>query len=121
MRLLRSGGSTCIGIGLQTAIQKGFEPEQVVIITDGGENRDPRYVHVVSQLEVQTIVVGVGNYNQAFHTELERRDQRVTFLPYTASGRNDYYLFEQVASILSGQGKKSLVQTIMDIELPEVL
>lgn len=121
MRLLRSGGSTCIGIGLQTAVEKGFEPEQVVIITDGGENRSPRYGEVVSRLDVATVVVGVGAYNMAFHTELERRDQRVTFLPYTASGRNDYYLFEQVAAILSGQGKKSLVQTIMDIELPEVI
>lgn len=118
MRLLRSQGSTCIGIGLQTALEQGFEPQQVVIITDGGENRSPRYADVVSKVDVNTVVVGVGSYNLAFHTELERRDQRVTFLPYTASGRNDYYLFEQVASLLSGQGQKSLTQTIMDIELP---
>lgn len=125
-RNIKDNGATCLGVGLREALNDGFEPQQVVILTDGYENRSPSYLSVLEKNEdMQTIIIGFpgseGPYRHAFHQPMEARGFPVTFLPYTASGRNDYYLFEQVASILSGQGKKSLVQTIMDIELPYIL
>lgn len=121
-QLITANGATCCGIGVQVAIATGFIPEQIVTITDGDENRNPRYAQVARSLEeVNHVVIGLGDYHSSFHQELERMGLNVDFFPYTSSGRNDYYLFEQIASILSGQGKKTLVQAIMDIELPQIV
>jgi hypothetical protein len=122
--LIKDNGATCLGVGIQTALADGFEPEVIVTLSDFEENRRPSYLEMASKVDCQHVFIGLGNYKgyaQAYTNSVESKGHAVSFFPYMASGRNDYYLFEQIAAILAGQGKKSLVQAILDIELPYVV
>lgn len=126
MRLIRAGGWTSLGVGLAKAIQLGFEPTHIVHITDGGENRVPYYGQTMlfHKLEhVTTTVIGVHGargYKPAWASELRNRGLRVEEFTLTPNQTQDYYAFDQVAAILAGKGKKSLVETILDLEMPYV-
>ncbi len=117
-RNIRVGGSTSIGSGLQLALSGGFEPEQVVIMTDGQENREPRYRNVLRERgDLHTVIMGVGNYDAAFSSEIDSAGFRQDTFKFTG----DYYLFDQISALLSGPRGKSLVEQILEIEMPRVI
>lgn len=118
--LITANGATSMGVGVAKALNESFDPEQIITLTDGDENRQPRYKEAIRNLDesVNHIIIGMGDYHPHFHQELEARGLNVTFIPYES---NDYYLFEQLGSLLAGQKRKSLVETILEIELPELI
>lgn len=117
---LRAMGGTAMGAGLQYAIAHNFFPEQVVIVTDGGELHGVRYTEVLKRLNMfdtppQTVVVRVPGDPNWLTQRLDAEN-----LPnemFEVRG-DDYYAFDQIVAVLGGPPAMTLVQRILECELP---
>lgn len=117
-----AGGSTQQQRGLQVALQAGFEPEAIVMITDGGENGGSNVTQTIvnygnnTDTDVHVIMIGVDvKPNQNVLSErLKQSGLRFDELMF----EGDYYLFDQVGALLGGPPQKSIVERIMETELP---
>lgn len=52
-RHVKADGGTSIGCGLQYALEKGFEPDGIAVVSDGEENRNPSFAAVYKQTAEQ--------------------------------------------------------------------
>jgi hypothetical protein len=123
-RELRPAGGTSMTAAFQYAIASKFEPEQVVWITDGGENGHRSYAGIgsVGRLlaeypDIHNVVLGIanshGDYDANFAASIDGAEE------FKYEG--DYYIFDQVGNLLAGERRKTLVEEILEIELPEVV
>jgi hypothetical protein len=113
---------TSIGKGLDFAIKKDFQAEQIVIITDGGENQEPHFVDVYEnkKLSANVIVLGLKSTHgvkefEAFCKHMTQAGIRNDM--FDASG-GDYYAYDQAVALLGGPKAKSIVEAILETELP---
>lgn len=119
-RGVRATGRTSIGAGLNLAFRQGFYPEQVVVITDTGENSYPSLVE-----EAQRITTRAEAPSFAFITLPGQRGHVVRDLQgvgfqvdqFETDG-TDYYVYDQVAALLGGPPAVTLVDQILAVELP---
>jgi hypothetical protein len=120
-KYIRADGQTSIEAGLRHALGKGFVPEQVVIITDGGENMG-RYVRTLESMDQtygqvpNTIVIGIPTSWQRniLAERIRMAGHPLEYLEY----RGDYYLFDQVAALLGGPPALSIVDRILATPIP---
>lgn len=114
---VRAGGATAPGAGLKYAIDRGFYPEQVVIITDGGENRQPLYARLMMATDqsIHTIMIRLPGDPDVLSSTIQGAGLRLDRFETDGS---DYYVYDQVISLLGGPPAQSLVEQILDIELP---
>ena len=128
-RMIRSGGQTSIGIGLQKAIRDGFIPEQVVIVTDQGENSKPYLVDEYKKLakggeEMRFIFVTVPSSmfspTDKVVKELEKEGAEVVdYKLDTDMNVAAWYVdMENVVPLLTKGGYIEIVERIMELELP---
>lgn len=118
---IRPIGRTSMEAGLGAALNGGFMPEQVVIVTDEGENVGD-YVQALQNYiprseydNVHTVVINVGASHESRFTEQIRRvGLRVDRFVYSG----DYYVLDQVVSLLGGPPAKTFVETILETPLP---
>ncbi len=59
-RYVAANGWTSIGCGLRKALDDGARPEQIILVSDGNENRAPRLVDVHREHPVDITFVRVG-------------------------------------------------------------
>lgn len=122
------GGATSMQAGLELALRQGFFPDKIVIITDGGENRGTSnrmgsYAHHLSAQHptAHTIVIGVSNdsngnyYANLFTQSIEAAGLRADLFEFKD---DDYYLFDQITALLAQSGGASLIEQILQTELP---
>jgi len=123
----RAGGGTLFVPALQKSRQLGRNPQRIVMLTDGGANRSGlasalgRYEEETGIVPLLTMIEVRGT--QANDDVLSRELQQAGFEieKYKAQdldGNVDYFVFDQVVSFLSGDVVKSLVEKIMELELP---
>jgi len=125
-RGIRTDGWTSMEAGLNLALKQGFEPEQIVVITDGGENRGS-FVRGLRRLEdapphivvLWTAPSGrwVLNVRDTFTPSIEQAGYRVDKFEIDPTNP-DYYLYDQVAALLGGPPALSLIERILQTELP---
>ncbi len=122
-RLLRAGGSTSPEAGLSHAVaRRGFIPEQVVVVTDGGENRGT-YEHGLRVMRDRgvdvphTIVIRVDGDPDRMCSNMRRAG--FDFDRFEWGG--DYNLLDQVLTLLGGPHKLTLVEQILETPIPRVL
>jgi hypothetical protein len=117
-RGIRASGRTSIGGALEYAVRKGFTPEQVVIISDGGENTMPYYSNVVNRTGTQmpdTTLIRIGGPSgDSLSHNMAHDGWPMHLFEFTG----DYYLFDQVIALLGGPRAKSVVEAILETELP---
>jgi hypothetical protein len=119
-RMVKADGATSIGAPLAKLARERHYVEQVVIITDMGENTAPlfhdAYAQYVRELGVGPLVtvVAVGGSDQRF---LERlREQAIPLTVWEFRG--DYYSLPNLLPLLALPSRAELVEQVMAVALP---
>jgi len=119
-KFIKANGSTSIGAALAKMTRDRVYAEQVVIVTDEGENTAPYFrdawteYGAVMKTALSVIIVQVGGSNHSFVTGLQSRGIEV--MRYQFQG--DYYALPNVLPLLAMPSKAELVELIMQYSLP---
>ena len=124
-QLVRADGGTSLGCALEKALDEGFYPEQVIYVTDQGENTPPHLVQVYQRLLGQGrdpifVFLNVRSQREVVSQGLEEAGARVAVFHFDeALDRPGWYVaLEQLIPVLTGEGPIRLVDRIMALELP---
>jgi len=123
---VRANGWTSMLAGLSCALKAGFTPEQIVVLTDGGENRPYNRVGAfadgLSKLGAEmpsVVVIGVPDANGQYHYAFAHSIRNIgAHVDEFVTDGNDYYVLDQVAAVLGGPPAVSIVERIMEVEMP---
>ena len=119
-KFIKADGSTSIGAALAKMTRDRVYAEQVVIVTDEGENTAPYFrdaweeYKTVMKSVLSVIIVQVGGANHSFVTGLQNRGIEV--MRYQFQG--DMYSLPNVLPLLSMPSKSELADLIMQYPLP---
>lgn len=119
---IRPGGSTSIGCALEYLRQNKLYVEQIVVITDEGENSHPFFHNVYRDYSAEmkttpsVVIIRAGGMSSAFSRFLDQN--QIPYDRYTPPG-NDYYALPGLLSLLSRKSKLDLVMEIMKTPLPK--
>jgi len=117
---IRPGGNTSIGCGLEYLLKKKQLVEQIVVVTDEGENAHPMFTEVFARyretmkVTPHVVVIHVGDMSTTFRDNLQTA--KIAFDLYTPAG-NDYYGLPGLITLLARKSKLDLVMEIMDFPL----
>ncbi|MBO0782905.1 MAG: VWA domain-containing protein, partial [Ktedonobacteraceae bacterium] len=121
LKFVRANGSTSIGCSLAKMQRDNVYAEQLVIVTDEGENTAPYLRHAWKEYAQAlhtapaVIIVQVGGSYDPFYNGLQSEGIEVT--RYRFGG--DYYSLPNVLPLLAMPSKAELVELIMQYELPK--
>lgn len=120
LRGIRASGATSCGVAFEAMIRNNQRVEQIIIVTDEGDNTSPRFA------------TGYENYCQFTGTrpdvvilrippasslvEQQCQSNNITHQVYTFNG--DYYSLPNLIPFLTKKGKLDLLMEIMDYPLP---
>jgi hypothetical protein len=114
-------GSTSIGAPLEIMRIKRQVVEQIIIVTDEGENTAPyfdavfpRYVEEL-KTEPNVLIVKVGQHSD--HLERRLRQSNRAFETFTFAG--DYYALPNLVPLLSRPSRLELLLEILETPLPK--
>jgi hypothetical protein len=119
-RMVRPNGSTSIGAPLAKLARERHYVEQVMVITDMGENSAPMfheaYAAYVRELGVgpQVTIVAVGGRDERFLGRL--REHAIPHTIWEFSG--DYYALPNLVPLLALPSRAELVEQVMAVPLP---
>jgi hypothetical protein len=120
LRGITAGGSTSIGVGVEQLRRKKQYVEQLVIVTDEGENQEPRFVPSLRKYreELKTdpaiCIVKVKGATSQLEDECKRAG-----LPTDAyQFDGDYYALPNLVPLLARPSKLELLQEILEYPLP---
>jgi len=121
---IKANDGTSIGCALDFAIRKGWDADQIIVVTDEGENNSPLFVSVLPAFEAKfghrpriVIVTVPDDRNQishAFSTYLQ--NAKVEFEQYQPEN-GDYYGLPGLMMLVSKNSKLDLLYEIMDTPL----
>jgi hypothetical protein len=120
-RHLRADGGTSIGAPLETMRLRRQAVEQIIIVTDEGENTAPFfngiYARYCADLKVEpnVVIVKVGQHTD--YLERQMRQSKVSFDTFTFAG--DYYSLPNLVPLLSRPSRLELLMEILETPLPE--
>lgn len=119
-RMVKADGSTSIGAPLAKLTRERHYVEQVVIITDMGENAPPLFGNAFAEytraldITPNVTIVAVGGQNQRFLQGL--RQQGVPLTVWEFGG--DYYSLPNLLPLLALPSRAELVEQVMATPLP---
>ena len=118
LRGVRASGQTSIGAGLKYALDRGFQAHQVVVITDTGENTQPYLAREAARMAEPPsfVFIVLPGQRAGVVDQLREGGHQVEVFEITDPG--DYWIYDQVTAILGGPPAKSLVDQILETELP---
>jgi hypothetical protein len=114
---INPGGQTSIGSALYYLLRKKVVVEQIVVVTDEGENALPWFTDIYEKyctemkVKPHVVVMHVGGADKTFSTNLTRA--KIEFDTYTPEG-SDYYGMPGIIQLLARKSKLDLVYEIMD-------
>ena len=120
-RDVRADGGTSIGAPLEVMRLRRQAVEQIVIVTDEGENTAPyfgeTYARYAAELQCapHVLVVKLGQHCDLVERQL--RTARVACETFTFAG--DYYALPNLVPLLSRPSRLELLMEILDTPLPE--
>jgi hypothetical protein len=120
-KFIKADGSTSIGAPLAKMTKDKKYVEQILIVTDEGENSSPTlaeaWVEYCQEMSAapSVIVVQVGGTYDQFAQSLQRKGVELT--RYAFSG--DSYSLPNILPLLAMPSKAELVDLIMGFEIPE--
>ena len=118
--VVKPDGGTSIGAPLAKMCRDRVAVEQIVIVTDEGENSPPffhqAYEEYAAELNVRpsVVIVGVDGGNRAFIQALSSHGIQVTRYEF----KGDYYSLPNILPLLAMPSQAELVDTIMARTLP---
>lgn len=120
LRGINAGGCTSCGVGVEYLLRRRQYVEQIILITDEGENTAPRLVDALQKYRVQA----KADPNVCFvrtpgaWTDLEQQCQRAGFQVDAYQFTGDYYALPNLVPLLSRPTKLELLMEIMEYPLP---
>lgn len=120
-RLIRAGGSTSIGAPLEALRVKKIAVEQIIIVTDEGENAAPyftkTYEKYVKELKLETNVILVKVGYASGYIEKQMKGKQLPVDTFTFGG--DYYSLPNLIPFLNRPSRLELLMEILETVLPE--
>ena len=121
-RGVRPGGSTSIGCALHYLMTKKRIVENIVVVTDEGENAEPLFYKVYADycktfsVKPHVIIIHVGGGNDSTFRDYLKRAGIAHDL-YTPNAKDNYSL-PGLVTVLSRKSKLDMVMEVMDTPLP---
>ena len=120
-QLIKANGGTSIGVALSKMTKDKIYAEQLLIVTDEGENTPPSlgdaWKEYCDKMRVapSIIIVQVGGQHERFARDLQAKGIELT--RYLFNG--DQYSIVNILPLLAAPSKSELVELIMGYALPE--
>lgn len=117
---IKAGGGTSIGAPLEAMRKKRQVVDQIIIVTDEGENAAPYFGEVYKtycrELAVMpnVVIVRVGSYHNWLESQLKQ--QQTPLETFTFAG--DYYSLPNLVPLLTRPSRLDLLLEILDTPLP---
>jgi hypothetical protein len=117
---LRAGGATSVGCALEMMRQQKQVVEQIILVTDEGENSSPffhnAYAEYQQTLKVQpnVVIVRIGRSSNWVERQLRRTKVEVDTFDF----KGDYYALPNLVPLLSRPSRLDLLMEIMETPLP---
>ena len=117
---INAGGNTSCGIAISRMLQKRQRVEQIVMVTDEGENTAPTfkgaYQQYADEMKVRpaVILVKIGQVSN----RLEVACAELGVAPQVFEFRGDYYALPNVIPLLSYPSLADMVMEVLDYPLP---
>jgi len=124
-RGIRAGGGTSFGCAVELLRRNKNYVEQMIIVTDGGENSPPFFVPAFKayreELKADSSIcfVKILGQEQSDHVERELKREGILVDSFTFSG--DYYALPNLLPLVTKPSRLELLEEIMDWPLPERL
>ncbi len=120
-RGIKAGGATSCGVALAQLRRKKQYVEQIIMITDEGENTPPMFVNELqeyrSEMTADPSICLVRTPNGANHLESQCRHNGIVVDLFQFSG--DYYSLPNLVPMLTRPSKMELLMEIMEYALPQ--
>mgnify|MGYP002777179622 FL=1 len=120
-RHIQAGGGTSIGCALEAMRKKRQVADQIIIVTDEGENAAPYFGEVYKSycrelaIMPNVVIVRVGGHYDWLESQLKQQQAPVE--TFTFAG--DYYSLPNLVPLLTRPSRLDLLMEILDIPLPE--
>ncbi|HZU38662.1 MAG TPA: hypothetical protein VFA18_22235 [Gemmataceae bacterium] len=118
---ITAGGGTSCGVALDFMTRKRQYVEQIIVVTDEGENSPPLFVEALAKyrdaVEADPNVCFVRTPGAS--TQLEEQCRRAGILCDAFQFTGDYYALPNLVPLLSRPSKLELLLEIMDYPLPQ--
>jgi hypothetical protein len=118
---ITAGGGTSCGVGLDFMLRKKQYVEQIIVVTDEGENTAPLFVDTLRKyreaLKADPNVCFVRTPGAS--TQLELQCQQAGVLCDAFQFTGDYYALPNLVPLLARPSKLELLMEIMDYPLPK--
>ena len=120
-KLIRAGGGTSLGCALEAMRLKKQVVEQILLVTDEGENNPPYFADTYQKycrefaVTPNIVIVKVGRSSD--WTERQLQQNQVPVETFTFGG--DYYSLPNLVPLLSRPSRLELLMEIMETPLPE--
>ena len=118
---IRASGWTSCGVGLQFMLSKGYKVEQIILVTDEGENTAPKFFDIYQKycqaLNAFPNICIVKTPNATDQLEREGRTKGVEVDAWQFTG--DYYSLPGLVKFLCKPSKLDLLMEIMSWPLPK--
>ncbi|HEY9626924.1 MAG TPA: vWA domain-containing protein [Coleofasciculaceae cyanobacterium] len=117
---IKAGGGTSIGASLEAMRKKRQIVDQIIVVTDEGENAAPYFGEVYKtycrELAVMpnVVIVRVGGYCNWLESQL--KGQQAPVETFTFAG--DYYSLPNLVPLLTRPSRLDLLMEILDVPLP---
>jgi hypothetical protein len=118
---ISAGGATSCGVAIEWMRRQGQRVEQIVMITDEGENQAPRfkdaYKSYAEELNVRpdVIFIKIGRAGNV----LEKDCAQLGIAPNAFEFRGDYYALPNVIPLLTRPSMTELVMEVLNYPLPQ--
>ncbi len=120
-RGIRASNATAIGAPLVSMTRKKQYAEQIIVITDEGENNAPRFLPSLTEyskaLGVEPNVCLVRTPGGGRHMETQLRAAKLPVDVFAFNG--DYYSLPNLVPMLSAPSRTELLMDIMEYPLPQ--
>ena len=117
---IRAGGGTSLGCALEAMRKRKERVEQIVLVTDEGENTDPYFVDAYGRyardlgLMPNVAIVRVGHAQNWVEKQLQQKKIPVE----TVTFQGDYYSLPNLIPMLTRPSRLDLLMEILETPLP---
>lgn len=122
---IKAGGRTSFGVALERIRREDRYVEQIIIVTDGGENEPPFFVQSFKtyreELKTDPNICFVRVAGQAQSDHVERALKREGILVDSFEFTGDYYALPNLLPLVTKPSRLELLEEIMGWPLPERL
>lgn len=120
-KLVKAGGSTSIGAPLEAMRRKKQYVEQIILVTDEGENSTPYFTDAYEtykrelNIAPNVVIVRVGSSCNLVENKLREKQLEVETFTFTG----DYYSLPNLVPMLSRPSRLDLLMEVLETPLPK--